>query len=182
VEAPILDWTGVRILDVDGAPNLDSDDDSDSIPIDPVTSNRQPKSALAQDSDDDSEDGRMLQVQSKDLSEIVECKQIEFNEPESFQFREAFEAGRELAHEDRAFDEGYKYGEAEAAENWAREYQIGEPYSSESEGDSVLSEREAAQSEAESVISGEREVARSESEAEDGRWHDDDDRESDEDK
>jgi len=46
----------------------------------------------------------------------------------------------------------------------------------------VLSEREAAHSEAESVISGEREVARSESEAEDGRWHDDDDRESDEDK
>ena len=72
--------------------------------------------------------------------------------------------------------------EAEAAENWEREYQIGEPYISESEGDSVLSEREAAHSEAESVLSGEREVARSESEAEDGRWHDDDDRESDEDK
>ncbi len=46
----------------------------------------------------------------------------------------------------------------------------------------MLSEREAAHSEAESVISGEREVARSESEAEDGRWHDDDDRESGEDK
>ena len=134
------------------------------------------------DSDDDSDDGRILQVQHEDLSEIVECKQIEFNEPESFQFREAFEAGRELAHENTAFNEGYKYGEAEAAENWKHEYQIGEPYSSESEGDSVLSEREAAHSEAESVISGEREVARSESEAEDGRWHDDDDRESDEDK
>jgi len=134
------------------------------------------------DSDDDSDDGRILQVQHEDLSEIVECKQIEFNEPESFQFREAFEAGRELAHENTAFAEGYKYGEAEAAENWKHEYQIGEPYSSESEGDSVLSEREAAHSEAESVISGEREVARSEAEAEDGRWHDDEDRESDEDK
>ena len=90
--------------------------------------------------------------------------------------------GRELAHVNTAFDEGYKYDEAEAAENWKHEYQIGEPYSSESEGDSVLSEREAAHSEAESVLSGEREVARSESEAEDGRWHDDDDRVSDEDK
>ena len=140
------------------------------------------KSALAQESDDDSDDGRILQVQHEDLSEIVECKQIEFNEPESFQFREASEAGREQAHEDTAFDEGYKYGEAEAAANWELEHQIAEPYSSESEGDSVISEREAAHSEAESVISGEREVARSESEAEDGRWHDDDDRESDEDK
>jgi len=144
--------------------------------------NEPPSQKDERDSDDDSDDGRILQVQHEDLSEIVECKQIEFNEPESFQFREAFEAGRELAHEDKAFAEGYKYGEAEAEENWKHEYQIGEPYSSESEGDSVLSEREAAHSEAESVISGEREVARSESEAEDGRWHDDDDRESDEDK
>ena len=144
--------------------------------------NEPPSQKDERDSDDDSDDGRILQVQHEDLSEIVECKQIEFNEPESFQFREAFEAGRELAHENTAFAEGYKYGEAEAEENWKHEYQIGEPYSSESEGDSVLSEREAAHSEAESVISGEREVARSESEAEDGRWHDDDDRESDEDK
>ena len=142
-----------------------------------------PRSAAAQESDDDSDDGRMQRAPESDWSiEIMECKQMEFNEPEGLQFREAFEAGREQAHEDKAFAEGYEYGATEAAANWELEHQIAEPYSSESDGDSVISEREAARSEAESVISGEREVARSESEAEDGRWHDDDDRESDEDK
>lgn len=144
--------------------------------------NEIPRQQDERDSDDDSDDGRRLQVHREDSSEIMECKRMEFNEPESFQFREAFEAGREQAHEDRAFDEGYTYGTKEAEANWELEHQIAEPYSSESDGDSVISEREAARSEAESVISGEREVARSESEAEDGRWHDDDDRESDEDK
>ena len=112
----------------------------------------------------------------------MECKQMEFNEPEGLQFREAFEAGREQAHEDRAFAEGYEFGATEAEANWELEHQIAAPYSSESEADSVLSEREAAHSEADSVLS-EREVARSESEeGRDSRWHDDDDPVSDEDK
>jgi len=115
----------------------------DSIPLDPVTANRQPKSASAQDSDDDSDDGQRLQVQSEDFSEIVECMRLEFNEPESFQFREAFEAGREQAHVNTAFDEGYKYGAAEAEANWELEHQLAGPYSSHSEVDSMLSEREA---------------------------------------
>ena len=163
-----MGWTGAPILDFE----------VDSIPLDPVSSNRQSKSASVQESEDGSDDGRMPQVQIEDFSEMVECKQMEFNEPESFQFREAFETGREQAHEDRAFAEGYEYGATEAEANWELEHQIAAPYSLESEVDSVLSEREAAHSEAESVISGEREVARSESEEEDGRWHDDDDRET----
>ena len=142
-----------------------------------------PRSAAAQESDDDSDDGRMQRAPESDWSiEIMECKQMEFNEPEGLQFREAFEAGREQAHEDRAFAEGYEYGATEAEANWELEHQIAAPYSSESEADSVLSEREAAHSEADSVLS-EREVAHSESEeGRDSRWHDDDDPVSEEDK
>ena len=57
---------------------------------------------------------------------------------------EKFETGREQAHEDRAFAEGYEYGATEAEANWELEHQIAAPYSLESEVDSVLSEREAA--------------------------------------
>ena len=108
-----------------------------------MAANRQPKSASVQDNDDDSDDGRMWQVQSEDFSEIGECKRLEFNEPENLQFRDAFEAGRAQAHEDIAFHEGYQHGESEAAANWEIERAMAGAYGSACVTDSMLSEREA---------------------------------------
>ena len=68
---------------------------------------------------------------------------MEIKEPESLQFREAFEAGREQAHEEISFCEGYRHGASEAVENWAVERDMAGPYSSASDVDSMLSQREA---------------------------------------
>ena len=60
---------------------------ADSLPQEmPARVNEMLRQKDERDSDVDSDDGRILQVHHEDLSEIVECKQIEFNEPESFQF------------------------------------------------------------------------------------------------
>ena len=100
--------------------------------------------AAVQDSDGESDDGWLRRAPGSD--EIMECNRVEFNVTESLQFRKEFEAGREQAHEDTAYAEGYGYGAEEAAANWEIENQMAEPYSSESEADGVLSEREAESS------------------------------------
>ena len=67
--------------------------------------------AAAQDSDGESDDGWLRRAPGSD--EIMECNRVEFNVTESLQFRKEFEAGREQAHEDTAYAEGYGYGAEE---------------------------------------------------------------------
>ena len=68
--------------------------------------------AAVQDSDGESDDGWLRRAPGSD--EIMECNRVEFNVTESLQFRKEFEAGREQAHEDTAYAEGYGYGAEEA--------------------------------------------------------------------
>ena len=73
----------------------------------------------------------------------MECCRVEISEPESLQFRDAFEEGRAQAHADIAFQEGYQHGEKEAEANWEIEREMAESYSSACVTDSMLDEREA---------------------------------------
>ena len=91
--------------------------------------------AAAQDSDGESDDGWLRRAPGSD--EIMECNRVEFNEPESLQFRDTFEASRAQAHEEIAFQEGYQHGASEAVVNWGIEREMAEPYSSASDADSV---------------------------------------------
>ena len=108
--------------------------------------------ALSKISDEESDDDEQQRAPESDWS--MECCRVEIKEPESFQFRDAFEAGREQAHEDIAFQEGYQYGASEAAANWEIEREMAGPYSSACVTDSMLSEREAEWSTEEETRSG----------------------------
>jgi len=91
--------------------------------------------------DDDSDDDD--QQRAPELDRNMECCRVEISEPESLQFRDAFEEGRAQAHADIAFQEGYQHGEKEAAANWEIEREMAESYSSACVTDSMLDEREA---------------------------------------
>ena len=76
----------------------------------------------------------------------MECCRVETSEPESLQFRDAFEEGRAQAHADIAFQEGYQHGEKEATANWEIEREMAGSHSSACVTDSMLDEREAERS------------------------------------
>eukprot|EP00802_Teleaulax_amphioxeia_P002800 Tamp_02803.p4 GENE.Tamp_02803~~Tamp_02803.p4 ORF type:complete len:308 (+),score=69.02 Tamp_02803:998-1921(+) len=100
-----------------------------------------PRQKDERDSDDDSDDDDQQRAPEPDWN--MECCRVEISEPESLQFRDAFEEGRAQAHADIAFQEGYQHGEKEAAANWEIEREMAESYSSACVTDSMLDEREA---------------------------------------
>jgi len=103
-----------------------------------------PRQKDERDSDDDSEDDDQQRAPEPDWN--MECCRVETSEPESLQFRDAFEEGRALAHSDIAFREGYQHGEKEAAANWEIEREMAGSHSSACVTDSMLDEREAERS------------------------------------
>ena len=100
-----------------------------------------PRQKDERDSDDDSDDDDQQRAPEPDWN--MECCRVEISEPESLQFREAFEEGRAQAHADIAFQEGYQHGEKEAATNWTIEREMAGSHSSACVTDSMLDEREA---------------------------------------
>ena len=103
-----------------------------------------PRQKDERDSDDDSEDDDQQRAPEPDWN--MECCRVETSEPESLQFRDAFEEGRAQAHADIAFQEGYQHGEKEAAANWEIEREMAGSHSSACVTDSMLDEREAERS------------------------------------
>ena len=103
-----------------------------------------PRRKDERDSDDDSDDDDQQRAPEPDWN--MECCRVEISEPESLQFRDAFEEGRAQAHADIAFQEGYQHGEKEAAANWEIEREMAGSHSSACVTDSVLDEREAERS------------------------------------
>ena len=103
-----------------------------------------PRQKDERDSDDDSEDDDQQRAPEPDWN--MECCRVEISEPESLQFRDAFEEGRAQAHLDIAFQEGYQHGEKEAAANWEIEREMAGSHSSACVTDSMLDEREAERS------------------------------------
>ena len=103
-----------------------------------------PRQKDERDSDDDSDDDDQQRAPEPDWN--MECCRVEISEPESLQFRDAFEEGRAQAHSDIAFQEGYQHGEKEAAANWEIEREMAGSHSSACVTDSMLDEREAERS------------------------------------